>query len=252
MAGSIYFEHAKDTQCRDKRHRSCSGRWRGEIREGATKSEVQDQINDIERELGVGVKASATYTVEQAVADWLDNQGTLSPKTIQTKRELLAPLLNEIGRVVLRDLEADDVLQALKASAQTRSNRTVRDPRAALAGAITYAQARGKVARNVAALVKAPPGMTDGRPSRALTLEQAHAVLMAARKDLLFAYLVVSLTTGVRTEEARALRWDMLTWTGTTGRRPTWTCSAPSGRTVTSRHAPPDAPWRCQRSPWLR
>jgi hypothetical protein len=31
---------------------------------------------------------------------------------------------------------------------------------------------------------------------------------MAARKDLLFAYLVVSLTTGVRTEEARALRWD--------------------------------------------
>lgn len=51
MAGSIYYQHPKGTECRDKRHRSCAGTWRGEIREdgyrrrvnGQTKREVQDR-----------------------------------------------------------------------------------------------------------------------------------------------------------------------------------------------------------------
>ncbi|HUB41442.1 MAG TPA: hypothetical protein VMA72_21580 [Streptosporangiaceae bacterium] len=58
MAGSIYYQHAKGTECRDKRHRSCAGTWRGEIREegyrrrvnGQTKREVQDRLEEIERE----------------------------------------------------------------------------------------------------------------------------------------------------------------------------------------------------------
>jgi integrase len=50
-----------------------------------------------------------------------------------------------------------------------------------------------------------------GRPSKALTLEQAVAVLDAADKaagPVLKAYIVLSLLTGARTEELRALRWD--------------------------------------------
>jgi len=38
-----------------------------------------------------------------------------------------------------------------------------------------------------------------------LTAEQARAVLQAARKDRLYAYALLGLTTGVRTEETR---WD--------------------------------------------
>jgi hypothetical protein len=45
------------------------------------------------------------------VEDWLDSQGNLTPKTIKTKRELLAPILAEIGAKPLRDLEADDVIR---------------------------------------------------------------------------------------------------------------------------------------------
>jgi len=37
---------------------------------------------------------------------------------------------------------------------------------------------------------------------------QAVAVLKAAEESLLYAYIVLSLLTGVRTEEARDLRWD--------------------------------------------
>jgi integrase len=64
------------------------------------------------------------------------------------------------------------------------------------------------VGRNVASLVKPPQGKT-GRPSRAMTAGEA-AALLAAAKDhpRLGAYVILSLTTGIRTEEARALRWD--------------------------------------------
>jgi integrase len=146
--------------------------------------------------------------VEEAAEDWLASLSDKSPKTISTNREMLDPLLAEIGKTVLRELEADDVIRALQAIAETRSTRTVRDTRAAFVRAITYAQARNLVGRNVASLIKAPPGKAPGRPSRALTAAQGIAVLKAAEKDRIYAYLVLSLLLGVRTEEARALRWD--------------------------------------------
>jgi hypothetical protein len=60
------------------------------------------------------------------------------------------------------------------------------------------------VGRNVASLVTPPQGKT-GRPSRAMTAAEAAAALLAAAKDhpRLGAYVILSLTTGIRTEEAR-------------------------------------------------
>lgn len=78
---------------------------------------------------------------------------------------------------------------------------------AILRRSIEHAQRRDKAARNVALLVTAPEGR-PGRPSKALNLEQAKAVLIAARPSRLYAYLVLLLLSGVRTEEARPLTWD--------------------------------------------
>jgi len=94
----------------------------------------------------------------------------------------------------------------------------------ALKRAIRHAEANDLVARNVAALVDTPKGQ-EGRPSKSLTLEQALALISAARtlpamelhpglKDvrrpaaLMYAYIVLSLLLGIRTEEARALCWQ--------------------------------------------
>jgi integrase len=78
-----------------------------------------------------------------------------------------------------------------------------------LVRAIRHAESGDHVRRNVAALVKPPPGQSGGRPSKAMTADQAAALLRAARDDsYLGAYVIVSLTTGIRTEEGRALRWD--------------------------------------------
>jgi integrase len=69
-------------------------------------------------------------------------------------------------------------------------------------------QALGEVlATLVAELVTTPRGRA-GRPSKALSLPQATAVLRQAESSPLHAYVVLSLMVGIRTEEARALRWD--------------------------------------------
>jgi integrase len=84
-----------------------------------------------------------------------------------------------------------------------------------LVRAIRHAERDGLVARNVAALVKPPKRRRPGRPSRALTLEQATALMDAAKGTRLDAYITLSLLAGLRTEEARALRWDhVVAWMG--------------------------------------
>lgn len=51
------------------------------------------------------------------------------------------------------------------------------------------------------------PEGVGGRPSKSLTFAQAEAVLAAAVGAVLYAYIVLSLLIGARTEELRALTW---------------------------------------------
>jgi integrase len=73
---------------------------------------------------------------------------------------------------------------------------------------------RNLVERNVVELCDVPRGR-DGRRSKSLTLDQAKAVLTETRDDALHCYIVVSLLTGARTEELRALRWEHVHLDGT-------------------------------------
>jgi integrase len=107
----------------------------------------------------------------------------------------------------LRDLTTGDVRTGLEALSDRLSTRYLQIAKASLSRAIRYAEAHDLVGRNVATLVDPPKGAV-GRPSRSLTLEQSLALLEAARESRLNAYVVLSLTVGIRTEEARELRWD--------------------------------------------
>ena len=73
--------------------------------------------------------------------------------------------------------------------------------------AIRNAMVNDLVVRNVADLAAVPTGKA-GRPSRSLNLEQALAVLDTAKGERLWPYVAVSMLGGIRTEEARALRWS--------------------------------------------
>ncbi len=91
--------------------------------------------------------------------------------------------------------------------AGTHATRTVQKAHNCLTRAIRHAEAQDLVRRNVSALVDTPRGRA-GRPPQSLTLEQATALLAAAGRFRLHAYIVQCLLTGIRSEEARALTWD--------------------------------------------
>ena len=149
------------------------------------------------------------WTVEEAFAAWLkDGLPGRSERTKTKYRQVVATILNDLGHISLRDLTAGEVQAALTEYAETHADSTVGIARLSLERSINYAVAYGKANRNVAALVEAPEGQ-EGRPSKAMTFDQALAALEAAEESRLHGYVVVCLMTGVRTEEARALRWIM-------------------------------------------
>jgi integrase len=229
----IFFEH--DAPCRDSdRHRHCEGRWRGVISlgfgpdgrrvrrkvSGKTKAVVQDRLKALHNDLDTGVRARPNYTVQRAADDWLqDGLDGRSATTIEKNKYVLAPIVAAIGARRLRELTAADVHQALSAMARRYSSAAVAMGHSALTRAIRHAEARDLVGRNVAMLVDTPKGQA-GRPSKSLTLDQASGLLEAAEGTRMHAYIVLCLVTGIRTEEARALRWEHIDFGDPDGQPP--------------------------------
>ena len=250
----ISFEHRGP--CRDPhRHRHCPGLWRGELTvgytgdgkrqrrkvSGTTKAAVVDKLRDLHTQLDKGVTPKpgyVHYTVRQAAGDWLAHGlDGRSAKTVTKNQNVLEPILKVIGARKLRDL--------------TRRPTSARrwppwppgtPPRRssmghlALKRAIRHAEASNLVTRNVAILADTPKGQ-EGRPSKSLTLDQAVAVITAAATlpvmelrpglkdvrrpaELMHAYITLSLLCGLRTEEARALRWAHVDLDGDPAARP--------------------------------
>jgi integrase len=242
----IFFEH--DAPCRDSdRHRHCGGRWRGVISlgfsadgkrirrkaSGKTKATVQDRLKKLHDELETGVRASPNYTVRRAAEDWLrEGLAGRSAKTIKKNENVLEPILTGIGARRLRELTAGDVHQALTTMARRYSSAAVAMGHNALTRMIRHAEARDLVGRNVATLVDTPKGQA-GRPSKSLTLEQASALLSATEGTRMHAYISLCLATGIRTEEARALRWEHVDF-GNPSARPPAAASAAVWRSVRS------------------
>ena len=182
---------------------------------GKTKQEVRDKLRELHRELNAGVRSSSRYSLRQTVEDWLrDGLDGRSKRTCRLYEGLLEPVVDMLGSKPLRELSAGDVRGALGQLTSRYSTRSLQITRNALERAIRHAEANDLVGRNVAALVDPPRGRT-GRPSKSFTLEQAKALLAAAEGTRWHAYVAVSLLSGIRTEEARALRWDhVVRWMG--------------------------------------
>jgi integrase len=112
--------------------------------------------------------------------------------------------------MVMLNLSRTQIYELMLAEkARTLSTDTVHRLLSILRRSIRRAQGRDLVRRNVALLCEPPRG-TGGRPSKSLTLDQANAVLAAAAGTSMHAYVVLSLLTGARTEELRALTWTHL------------------------------------------
>ncbi|MET9874454.1 site-specific integrase [Actinacidiphila glaucinigra] len=176
---------------------------------GKTKTEVRAKIRELRKELQEGVKSAATYTVAEAVRDWLA-QGLKGrgQSSIETYRILAdTHVIPDLGKAKLRDLEADTLDTWLDTKAAVLATQSLKMLHSIVRRSITHAQRRGKVARNVADWVEVPEGR-PGRPSKSLSLAEAEAVLCSQEGTWIHAYVVISLLVGVRTEEARPLTWN--------------------------------------------
>jgi integrase len=222
-ARGVSFEHAKGTSCTDtKFHRHCQGRWRGSVSLGfdaqgkrirrrvtaPTKTAALEAMAALREELGQAPRSSRAYTLRQAVEEWLkDGLPGRSERTREAYRYALAPALAKTGHRPLRELTALELRSALESVSGTLTTRTLSIALNSLERAIRHAQVHQRVSRNVAELIETPTGKT-GRKSKALTLAQAQALLRAAEGERIYPYIVVSLLSGIRTEETRALRWE--------------------------------------------
>ncbi|GGP36041.1 tyrosine-type recombinase/integrase [Saccharothrix coeruleofusca] len=180
-------------------------------RSAKTMTEAKRKLRELQRELeDGGTIAPHGYTVGEAVTDWLTNYAATGrdPNTVRARRVLAEQhVIPALGARKLVELTAEDVDSWLIGKAQTLSTATLRDIRSILKRSVSRAQARDKVKRNVVLLCDCPVGQ-PGRPSKALTLAQAEALLAAAENTPMRGYIVVALLSGARTEELRALTWS--------------------------------------------
>lgn len=177
---------------------------------GRTKTEAKQKLREVMRDHEDGIVVDdASYTVGQAVEDWLAHG--LANRDSETRKANTSLCNNHVvpylGARKLRDLTAREVDQWLTRLAKTLSTRTLRSVHACLNRAVRRAMARDRVKRNVVELCTVPTGQV-GRPSKSLTPQQAEAVITETAGHRMHNYIVVSLLTGARTEELRALRWE--------------------------------------------
>ncbi|MEV5898163.1 tyrosine-type recombinase/integrase [Nonomuraea fuscirosea] len=179
---------------------------------GKTQTEAKAKLKEIIRDYEDGLAiAPSDYTVKDAVLYWLTNglKGR-SGRTAETYTWYANKhVIPAIGARKLRDLSVEDVDRWLASKVGILGTRSLRLVHNILDRAVRNAMSRNKVKRNVVELCEVPEGRA-GRPSKALTLDQAEAVLKAAEgaTPRMRAYIVTSLLTGARTEEMRDLRWD--------------------------------------------
>jgi integrase len=176
---------------------------------GPTKAAARASLREMRDEAESGIKSTANYTVADAVREWLDRGLVGRSANTVTKNRILANthVVPGLGRAKLRQLTVDDVDDWLAGLSAKLATRSMRECLAILRRAITHAQRRDRVLRNVAELATVPDGQA-GRPSKSMSFDQARTLMESGKRSRVYAYFVLSLLTGVRTEEARALTWD--------------------------------------------
>jgi integrase len=148
-------------------------------RPGKTKAETKDNLDKLRDEINAGIRTPATYTVEQCVKDWLDSIER-DPHTMETiagqAKNWIYP---RIGAIKLKDFTATDANKFFKELAEVLGKRSLVMIKSTLRRSIRRAQVHSLIGRNVVELIDLPAGQ-PGRPSRAMTQEQAATVLKTA------------------------------------------------------------------------
>ena len=203
--GAVYYDTTKQ-------------RWVGQINLGLspdgkrlrpkvfarTETEARARLADLARQHQAGADLTQRHlTLTELVELWLDKglAPTTSPNTTENYRTLLTVhLLPSLGSRRVAELRPDDIERVLTRMAdQGYAGSTMRLTLSLTRRVLRFAERRGVLTRNVAAVVNPPSGPRKDRTG--LTPDQARA-------DRLGNLFTVSLLLGLRPGEAAGLTWD--------------------------------------------
>jgi integrase len=193
-----------------------SGMWRGQLVidgrrrsvRASTKREVLRKLDALRDEAADSEDDSGAYTVGEWLTRWVEEWAEGSANTEANRRWAITHLAPIQHRTVylLTTEHVERVLTDKMGEGLSR-NSLVRI-RTVLAMALDEAMRRRVVDYNVARLARIPKGARHAREGRALTADQAHALLEAAAEDRDEILVVLGLYLGLRPGEVCGLEWQ--------------------------------------------
>lgn len=176
---------------------------------GRTRADVLAKMRQLQTGASAGLPTPpARLTVEGWSSAWVEQvAGRLRPSTATRYRQIVdLQIVPTWGRTRLAQLTPAAVEQGLHRLMEGGlSHRTVGHVRAVLRASLSDAVREGLLARNVAALAKAP--RVAHEPPKVLTPSEVRAVIDAMPNDGLRRLVSVALNTGLRQGELLGLRW---------------------------------------------
>lgn len=182
-------------------------------RRGKTRAEVRAKLDEVRAEMAAGLRS--TQHLGPFLEWWLKIQerkvgvgdDDMSLNTFLNYRWALAPMIEAIGAKRITDLEPEDIEAVVDGLAERGMSReSVKRVRSVTAKALDAAVKRGKATRNVARMAEMPRTAPPVQ-KRSLTVEQAEALLQAAKGDPVEAFILTGLMLGLRPGELLGLRW---------------------------------------------
>lgn len=195
--------------------RKADGRWIAQVSEGSGKarvvrrkvgrshSEAKRLLSALIAEHGV---LTSTMTLGEYLASWLVTvRRDVKASTWQTYEiAVRRQIVPAIGYVQIGRLTHDHVERMVRGLAMTPKG--IRNVLSVLSGALTEADRKGLVTRNVAALVRRP--RVERQEIAALTVADVRTILATVKGDRLEALYVLALASGLRQAEILGLRWQ--------------------------------------------
>jgi integrase len=199
------------------------GRWIGEVRvdgkrrrvSGTSRADVGRKLRALTAKRDTGQRVDdRSVTVAHVLDEFLERDvpnRNLAPKTIELYQWTAGLIRDELGGTRVADLTVDSVEAMLDRLAGRDENPLGRSSltkvRGTLQRALTFAERRGKVSRNVATSATITPHAARTQPRQALAPDDARTLLDALRGERNGLMFAMSLCVGLRPGEAAALYW---------------------------------------------
>lgn len=183
--------------------------------EAAAKRRLREMLAQLDSGLPV---VDGSLTVASLLDDWMATAVAgkqLSPRTVDTHTWAVEILKEQLGSKRVKSLRPEDVEVALTRLAtkghgskpRPMSRASLVKIRSVLGQALTWAERRQLVARNVVRVVELPAEARPAELGRALTVEQARLLLRSIEGHRLEALFTLMLMLGLRPGEATGLIW---------------------------------------------